>query len=422
MIDKNLFLHDLAVVAILKDEGPYIKEWLDYHLLAGVDHFYLYNNDSSDNYEEIIAPYVEANLVTSTNISGKLSLRPAYIDAIKRFKFQSRYMAFIDLDEFIYPKLTLGGCIVDVVDEILSHDPNAAGLSIHWQEFGSNGLEKADYSRGVLERFTKRARKDFCDKYTDSKGNIHNLGNMHLKVIANPRFIKQTGSPHYANYFTGFYSVNERNTPLAPNNFSYPIVADKIAVNHYRCKSKEEFQDKLRRGSATNYPINDELFIHFDNNDEFDDSILKYRDARAENFSLESNEQKLNRVTDALIETLSSYAGGKIFDLETTLTCLALSTYLRENFPNDSAMWQTCEKTSLEAILKSIGELSIAEAQLFIRELPRFLSLPYPAVEEIRRGALEIIQQMISFARSNKAWSYYTELDYLKDILKGRLD
>ena len=38
MTDKNLFLYDLAMVAIFKDEGNYLKEWLDYHLLAGVEH------------------------------------------------------------------------------------------------------------------------------------------------------------------------------------------------------------------------------------------------------------------------------------------------------------------------------------------------------------------------------------------------
>ncbi|MBR2734192.1 MAG: glycosyltransferase family 2 protein, partial [Selenomonadaceae bacterium] len=48
MVDRNLFAHDLAIAAILKNEGHYIKEWLDYHLLAGVDHFYLYDNDSTD--------------------------------------------------------------------------------------------------------------------------------------------------------------------------------------------------------------------------------------------------------------------------------------------------------------------------------------------------------------------------------------
>lgn len=416
MVDKNLFLHDLSVVAILKDEGHYLKEWLNYHLLAGVDHFYLYNNDSSDDYEKIIAPYVEAGLVTSTNISGKLSQSPAYFDAVKRFKFQSRYMAFIDLDEFIYPKSS-GGGVIDIVDEILLRDPNAAGLSIHWQEFGSNGLEKADYSRGVLERFTRRARKDFYGKFTDSKGITHTLGNVHLKFIANPRLIKQAGV-HYSIYFAGLYSVNEIGKPLAPGHYSYPVVADKIAINHYRCKSKEEFQNKLIRGFATHHSSNAECFEHFDNNDEFDDGILKYRAERAENFSLESNEQKFNRVIEALIETLSSYGNGKIFDMETALTCLSLSSHLRGKFPNDSDDWRICEKKSLEAILESIRNLTPAEAQLFIRELPKILRLPYPAVEKILHNALKIIEQMMAFARVNKAWPDYMELDYLRDILK----
>ena len=57
-VDKNLFLYDLAVVAIMKCEGHYVKEWLDYHLLAGVDHFFIYDNDSPDNQREVVQPYV----------------------------------------------------------------------------------------------------------------------------------------------------------------------------------------------------------------------------------------------------------------------------------------------------------------------------------------------------------------------------
>lgn len=106
MVDKNLFLHDLAVVTILKNEGPYLKEWLDYHLLAGVDHFYLYDNESTDNQTEVVKPYVEAGLVDYFSMPGESMQFAAYNDAIKRFKFHCRYMAFIDADEFVYPKST----------------------------------------------------------------------------------------------------------------------------------------------------------------------------------------------------------------------------------------------------------------------------------------------------------------------------
>ncbi len=104
IVDKNLFLHDLAIVAIMKNEAPYLKEWLDYHLPAGVDHFYIYDNDSPDNQAEIAKPYVEAGLVDYFPAPGKMMQMVVYNDAVKQFRFQCRYMAFIDGDEFIYPK------------------------------------------------------------------------------------------------------------------------------------------------------------------------------------------------------------------------------------------------------------------------------------------------------------------------------
>ena len=109
MVDKDLFLHDLAVVTILKNEAPYLKEWLDYHLLAGVEHFYLYDNESPDNQTEVVKPYVAAGLADYIFAPGKFMQMQTYNDAFKRFKFFSRYMAFIDGDEFIFPKSKLGG-------------------------------------------------------------------------------------------------------------------------------------------------------------------------------------------------------------------------------------------------------------------------------------------------------------------------
>ena len=78
-------------------------------MLAGVEHFYLYNNESSDNYKEVLAPYVEKNLVTLTEFPGKMMQMPAYDDAIDKYRFNCRYMAFIDINEFVYPKKLTGG-------------------------------------------------------------------------------------------------------------------------------------------------------------------------------------------------------------------------------------------------------------------------------------------------------------------------
>ena len=221
-VDKNLFLHDLAVVSIMKNEAPYVKEWLDYHLLAGVDHFYIYDHESTDNFKEVLQPYINAGTITYNFFSGEMAQNAAYNDAVNKYRFFCKYIAFIDADEFIFPQNNKN--IVEVVDEILNDKKNAGGLGINWRMFGSNNLETADYSRGVLERFT-RCQENF---------------NKHVKTIANPRKIKCFINPHFAVYFENFFSVNEKGQPFQ-GPFNEPPTGDKICINHYYTKSKEEY-------------------------------------------------------------------------------------------------------------------------------------------------------------------------------------
>ena len=412
MVDKNLFLYDLAVVAILKNEGAYLKEWLDYHLLAGVDHFYLYDNDSTDNQAAVVAPYVEAGLVDYLPAHGKAMQYVVYNDAVKRFKFQCRYMTFIDGDEFIFPRT--GQSIVELVDEILSHSPNAAGVIINWQFFGSNGHETADLSRGVLERFTRRANTDW---HTVTNDKI-SVGNFYWKSVINPRLADFVHNAHSVYCFNNLSCVNSEGIIDYDSAEKHIVAADKIVVNHYSVKSREEYIAKKNRGraAAESHRLFMEDFSLYDRNEVFDDGILKYRAARAENFLLEDTDARLNRVTTALTEILSAYASGKIFSLETALTCLALSSYLRENFPAER--WKVYEETSLAAILKSVDNASSIDLCILIRKLPKILCLPYPAVNVLRKVVSEAIEQLKTTLRMNNRWRSYVELDYLQDILK----
>ena len=395
MVEKNLFSHDLAVVAILKNEAPYLKEWLDYHLLAGVDHFYLYDNDSTDNQAEVAAPYVKAGLVDYFPTPGKAMQMAVYNDAVKRFKFHCRYMAFIDLDEFIFPKSNR--TISEVVDEILSRDSTAASLGIHWQLFGSNGEETADHSRGVLERFTRRAPSD--DEL-----------NKFVKTIADPRKINFVQTAHLAYFFEPFRGVDE-NLNFIPENVVLPIETNKMVVNHYHPKSKEEYiRTKMQRGwpCSNENPYSEEQFKLQDRNEVFDDGILKYRTARAEKFSLETEAAKTQRVTKALTAMLSRFANDELSDLETALVCRAASNYLG---------LKVHEEASLAAVLKS--NMTVADAQLFIRKLPKLLRLPYPTVEELRGVALQILAQLAEKAKWGFDWREYVELDFLKEFVKN---
>ncbi len=419
MTDKNLFLYDLAVVAIFKNEGKYLKEWLDYHLLAGVEHFYLYNNDSSDEYAQVLAPYVEKNLVTLTNISGKGIQMPAYDDAIEKHRFECRYMAFIDLDEFIYPKT--GQSISEVVDEIFSRKNDAAALGINWQCFGSNGEDKADYSRGVLERFTRRAPSDWF--IILSKEIM--IGNVLMKSIVNPRRVDCWWSPHYANYFRNLYSVNSNGVKTL-HACSHPIAADKIVINHYHTKSREEYANKVSRGDAF-FLINKRSMENFDkynHNEEFDDGILKYRAARADNFSFESDADKIRRAEKALIEILTQRspfdAPPDFFSdkLETFLTCRALAEKLGTKIGD-----RTAEEYALVWIYQTLvkdGVLTYADLQLLIEALPDILSRPFPLCKKIAQiFSIRILSAMRDAAKIYQTWKVFKNLRLLQRLLNA---
>jgi len=417
MIDKNLFLYDLAVVAIFKDEAPYLKEWLDYHLLAGVEHFYLYNNDSSDDYKEVLAPYVEKNLVTLTDFSGKMMQYLAYNDAIENYRFECRYMAFIDLDEFIFPKTNQK--ISEVLDEILSVDSNAAGLGINWQCFGSNGQEKADFSRGVLERFTRRAPSDFAPI---GKNGLKE-GNIHIKTIANPRLVRYIFHPHFAYYFNENFAVNSDGKHVNLWN-NEPILVDKIVINHYYCKSLEEFSVKVERGSACRRinPKSMELFYSNDHNEIFDDGILKYRAVREKNFFFESDSQRVNRVISSVFNVLTERslldAPEEFFvgKLETFLTCRAVAEKFQIKIYNKSA-----EELALVWIYRTLtAPMTLLEIRQLIKALPKILSRPFPVCEKVKQYVQNnILPGFDKILRSdvNNCIEHY-EIYYLQELLR----
>lgn len=62
--DKRKLKYMVSFCLIFKNEAPFLKEWLDFHLTVGVDHFYLYNNNSDDNFREILEPYIGLGIVT----------------------------------------------------------------------------------------------------------------------------------------------------------------------------------------------------------------------------------------------------------------------------------------------------------------------------------------------------------------------
>ncbi len=110
--------YNLSVCTLFKDEARYLKEWIEYHRLIGVDHFYLYNNGSKDRYYSVLAKYIKEGIVTLIHwpdlmnsdrdedaFMWALSTQvPAYENAAREVALhETKWLAFIDINEFLIP-------------------------------------------------------------------------------------------------------------------------------------------------------------------------------------------------------------------------------------------------------------------------------------------------------------------------------
>lgn len=83
--EKNRkFPQYLSLCAIVKNEAPYLPEWIEFYKLVGVEKFYIYDNESSDNTKEVLKPYIDAGDVVYTYQPGQAQQVVAYNDAVKK--------------------------------------------------------------------------------------------------------------------------------------------------------------------------------------------------------------------------------------------------------------------------------------------------------------------------------------------------
>ncbi len=249
----------LTFAANLKNENPYLKEWLDYHLLVGVDHFYLYDQDGGEEAKEIIKPYEEKGLVTrhpwtmwegtkydgATKFYQKDKNHMGFSHCAKHHRDEFQWVMKIDVDEFLYP---LDG-EMSLIPWLKSVDTSKTkGCKIPRINFGSNGHESKP-SGGVLENFTKRE-----------------ANNSDHKDLANGQFLNDNNfafSAHWWHY--KWYKLGG----MLKKDIGWRI-------NHYYTKSKEEYM--ARQNVPKSRPKSDEGFMTKDNgcNEVVDDGMLKF--------------------------------------------------------------------------------------------------------------------------------------------------
>lgn len=238
----------LSVCAIAKNEGPYFKEWLEWHLGKGVEKFYIYDNESTDGTRELLEPYIRSGIVDYKYWPGHRQQLAAYDDCLENNRLSSRWMAFIDLDEFIVPVRDAS------IPEFLKGLELFAAVEINWLVYGSGG--RKDKTPGtMMERFRFHSKPE------------HYL-NRHVKSIVNPRRVFTMIGCHEVARISGD-TADSHGQPVRRHFREREPQQDVIRINHYAVRSYEEFIEKQARGraSGTQPTVKPEYFIQYDLND-----------------------------------------------------------------------------------------------------------------------------------------------------------
>lgn len=219
------YKYTVSLCLIFKNEAKHLREWIEYHHMIGVDHFYLYNNFSEDNYKEVLAPYIQAELVTLTEYPYQYAQRKAYEDCYNRFKTESHWIGYIDTDEFI--NLIAWNNLKDM----LKHYQHVPSLYLNWRMFGTSGYLKDDDSL-VIERYTAAwpYLVDHGKSFINNNYHFHRFG-CHMDTA------KFLGIKLFA------VNLQKFAVPYMDILFAFNL-ENKAYINHYWSKSYDEYSYK----------------------------------------------------------------------------------------------------------------------------------------------------------------------------------
>ncbi len=222
--------YNLSICSMFQNEAPYLKEWIEYHRLLGVEHFYLLNNESTDNFYEVLRPYVKEGLVELIDWPSSQDSKNYTIDQKKAYNYCiqlcvgiTSWLAIIDVDEFIVP--------VDQPDLIsylaqFDQKPEIGAIQVNWQLYGTSWLSSIPENKLLIESLTWKAVSTY---------NKMSPSNEDVKSIIRPEAVKKY-SIHKGIYKEEFFVF-----PAFTEDRFQPVQIDHIRINHYWTRTEDFF-------------------------------------------------------------------------------------------------------------------------------------------------------------------------------------
>lgn len=232
---------NILAITCIRDEGPWLLDWLAHHQAAGFTHFLIASHDCTDGSDQLLDALERAGIVTHL---------PFHPEGDKTFQWQALKLLskhphykqadlalFFDVDEY----LCLDGAKLET---LLPEEADA--LPLRWHLFGNSGIGNWD-DRPVPDRFTHAAPDDIALPLAHFFKTLHRPAAFKGLGVHRPknqkdhpaRWVSAAGKP----LPDGFAAQQAR-----INLFGLKSKGEQAWLNHYSVRSVEEFILKARRG------------------------------------------------------------------------------------------------------------------------------------------------------------------------------
>ncbi|RED18430.1 glycosyltransferase family 2 protein [Pontivivens insulae] len=234
------------LISTMKNEGPYILEWVAYHQHIGFSDFLIYTNDCEDGTVEILERLTEMGVVRHE--PNKVLRRGPHKSALK-YAFEhpltrsAEWIMVSDVDEYLNIHIGEG-----TVQELIAAQPaETDSIPVTWRLFSHDG-QTAFRDEPVIAQFTDAERSmaqgGFPDRFVKTVfrklEQVERLG-LHRPVVA---------SEHVETYVSrmpdGTLFDGDMRDAKVKTQFAY----DAAQVNHYAVRSIDSFLVKRDRGRA----------------------------------------------------------------------------------------------------------------------------------------------------------------------------
>lgn len=212
--------HEICICTMLRNQARFLREWVMYHAKIGVERWFIYDNNSDDDIEDVISFLQRIGYNISQHLWPWVKTQEAgFAHCALRARSSCKWVAFIDVDEFFH--IRVNGDLSRMIWHHAKPGQKVGEIRILCFSFGPSGQREVP-REGVAVGYTCRLS-----------------GSERHKSIVRPEALNQTliNVVHHFHLRAPFVSVDAEKR--------------KIVINHYKYQVWEVFKEKFYRRVAT---------------------------------------------------------------------------------------------------------------------------------------------------------------------------